>query len=598
VTDAAVPTPPRADYPRPTAVRERWLCLNGEWEFELDPGDSGLERGLLTGELGRSITVPFCMESLLSGVGIEDFVAAVWYARTVEVPADWAGNRVLLHFQAVDHDTTVWVNGQQVTRHRGGFTPFSADITAVAPPGSSARIMVRARDDHRRGNAKGKQSARYRGYACFYTRTTGVWQPVWMEPVPVTALTRPRVTPDVAGSRFVVEVPLDGPRAGLTTRATLRDADGVVVTTQGRGPLVLDIPADRVRLWDLDDPHLYELTLELTDAGGHVVDVLDSYAGLRSIEVDGPAVLLNGRSVFQRLVLDQGYYPDGVLTAPTDDDLLRDIQLAKAAGFNGARLHQKVFEERYLFHADREGFLVWGEMPDWGVSVDGPEGDRVQHGTTFVAQWLEALERDYSHPSIVGWCALNETVQEIGDRLQALDDVTRACVLAVRAADRTRPVLDASGYSHREPSTDIWDSHDYEQDVEVFTANHAGTASGKPYVNEPMGIAVSVDYAGQPVMVSEFGGIWWNAARTHGDDSWGYGAPPADVEELHQRFEGLSAALLNNPGVFGYCYTQLTDVFQEQNGVYAFDRTPKLDIERVRRAQSAVAAIELRESAR
>jgi beta-galactosidase/beta-glucuronidase len=590
---------PRNEYPRPQLRRDRWLCLNGIWEFETDPGDSGRERGLLDRPLAGRITVPFCMESPLSGVEVTDFVAAVWYRRTVTVPAAWTGQRVLLLFQAVDEEATVFVDRREVGRHRGGFTPFTCDITDVAVPGSDVTVVVRARDDHRVGKPKGKQSSTPDYAGCYYTRTTGIWQTVWLEPVPQTWLDRPRITPSLGRGAFVVETPVRGQRAGMRVRVTVTDDRGdVAVAEVDAGAdqcpsLDLVLPPDRLRMWSIDDPFCYDVRLSLIDSHGAEVDAVSSYAGLRSVAVDGQRVLLNGQPVFQRLVLDQGYYPDGVLTAPTDAALLDDIRLAKAAGFNGARLHQKVFEERYLFHADREGFLVWGEMPDWGVATDGPDGDRMRHSMSLLTQWLEALARDHNHPSIVGWCGLNETLQSRTDRTQVLDDVTRACFLAALAADRSRPVLDASGYAHRVAETHVWDSHDYEQDVETFTAHHRDTVLGEPFVNRWPGAEVSVAYAGQPVFVSEFGGIWWRGDRVPGADSWGYGTAPIDEEELHVRFAGLCGALLDNPGIFGYCYTQLTDVHQEQNGVYTFDRRPKFDLDRIRTVQQRPAAIEV-----
>jgi hypothetical protein len=297
---------------------------------------------------------------------------------------------------------------------------------------------------------------------------------------------------------------------------------------------------------------------------------------------------------FQRLVLDQGYYPGGLMTAPSDEALRHDIELAVAAGFNGARLHQKVFEERYLYHADRMGFLVWGEFGDWGANTGGsPSWDNQRPTASFVTQWLEAVERDYSHPSIVGWCPLNETFQKLHDRITVLDDVTWGMYLATKAADPTRPVIDASGYAHRVPGADVYDSHCYEQDPEVFGKLMAGLADGKPYVNTgPDGTAWSVPYQGQPYFCSEFGGIWWNPDAPPGEQSWGYGERPASEEELQRRFAGLVGALLDDPRMFGYCYTQLTDVYQEQNGIYRFDRSSKLDVARIRAAQLRPAAIE------
>lgn len=599
---------PRPEYPRPQMARDRWLNLNGTWQFEIDPGDTGLERGLVERPLRDEITVPFAPESELSGVENTDFLEAVWYRREVTIPADWAevgdDPHVLLHFGAVDHDTTVWVEGTEVVRHRGGFTPFTADLHGVAAPGDTVTVVVRARDTRHGPQARGKQSTRYANYECNYTRTTGIWQTVWLEPVPATHLRRPRITPDLSSSAFDVVVPLSANRRGHTVTVTVTDADGEVASATARADLDLApalrvvVPADRVRTWGPEDPHLYGIDVELRDASGTVVDSVRSYGGLRSVSVDGTAIRINGEHVFQRLVLDQGYWPESLMTAPSDEALARDIELGLAAGFNGARLHQKVFEERYLFHADRLGYLVWGEFGDWGVGGYGTPADHQRPTTSFVAEWLEALQRDYSHPSIIGWCPLNETHQDLHDRITQLDDVTRSMWLATKAADPTRPVLDASGYAHRVPETDVWDSHLYEQDPATFSELVGGLADGAPYGNRrDDGRPISQPYNGQPYFVSEYGGIWWNpetatSASGNSPDSWGYGQRVRDEEEFHERFAGLTDALLDDPLMFGYCYTQLTDVFQEENGIYRFDRSVKLDVDRVRAVQVRPAAFE------
>jgi beta-galactosidase/beta-glucuronidase len=591
---------PRGEYPRPQFVRPDWLCLNGLWQFETDQADSGLERGLLDEQrrLRDEILVPFAPESELSGVGRRDFLEAVWYRRTATIPADWTGRTILLHFQAVDHDTTVWVDGVEAGRHRGGFTGFSLDISSLTEPGRPFTITVRARDTRRGPQARGKQSTRYEGYEAFYPRSTGIWQSVWLEPVPEVHLRRAKITPDLPGGRFLVQLPVSRVAPGLRVRAVLRDADGDVAAAeaavdQDAAPLlVLPVPADRLRTWSPSDPHLYALRLQIVDRDGATVDEVSSYAGLRSVSVDGQAVLLNGERVFQRLVLDQGWYPDGLLTAPDDAALVRDIELAVQAGFNGARLHQKVFEERFLYHADRLGYLVWGEFGDWGARVGcGPEPQ--QPTASFITQWLEALARDVSHPSIVGWCPLNETFQPMADRISVLDDVTLGLYLATKAADPSRPVIDASGYAHRVPHADVYDSHNYEQDPGQFAKAMAGLALGTPYVNAaPDGTAWSLPYAGQPYFCSEFGGIQWSGADP-GGDGWGYGTAPRTEEEWYARFAGLVGVLLDNPHMFGFCYTQLTDVFQEQNGIYRFDRSAKFDMARIRAIQSRAAAYEL-----
>jgi beta-galactosidase/beta-glucuronidase len=586
---------PRSEHPRPQLTRPEWLNLNGEWTFEIDHGNSGRERGILDRELSDVITVPFCPESELSGIGYTDFIDAVWYRRDVTVPSEWAGKRVLLHFQAVDHDATVWVNGAEVIRHRGGWSGFTCDLNGIVGAGDTATITVRARDvkDMPGSKAGGKQSNHQHNSAgCHYTRTTGIWQTVWLEAVGQAAyLQRPRLTPDCANGRLNVVQPIRGSSAGLTVRVEMRDEAGVVASAEVPADrdfspsLSLDIPADRLRAWQPGNPHLYDLTIQLVDSAGAVVDSAESYAGMRSVTIDGRAVRINGASVFQRLVLDQGYYPDGILTAPTDAALIEDIQLSIDAGFNGARLHQKVFEERFLYHADRMGYLVWGEFGDWGIDRGDPRAG-------YITEWLEILERDYSHPSIVGWCPLNETAQSRPEGIEGLDDLTRGLFLATKAMDQSRPVLDTSGYSHRVPESDIYDSHDYMQEPEKFAENHAGTAEGKLHRNGPEDRPWSVPYAGQPYFVSEFGGIRWNPSEASGNASWGYGREPADIEEFYTRFDSLCRTLLDDESMFAYCYTQLTDVFQEQNGVYFFDRSAKFDMARIRASQQREAAIE------
>ncbi|NYI70095.1 beta-galactosidase/beta-glucuronidase [Naumannella cuiyingiana] len=604
-TSVRRPAGPRPEYPRPQFRRERWLSLNGTWRFQRDPSDSGLERGLLGADFAETIVVPFAPESELSGIGDPDFCEAVWYAREIAVPDEWpADGRVLLHCQAIDHDATVWLDGREVGRHRGGHTSFTLDLTDALAGRRTGTLTIRARDSRDAPQPRGKQSTHYANSGCHYTRTTGIWQPVWLEWVPASHLARPRITPDVARGEFELDVPVRHGRRGMTVRALLLDepaapaaaspidADEAPADASMTPRLRLRVPADRVRLWEPGAPHLYGVRFELRGPDGALVDALDSYAGLRSIAIDGQRVLINGRPVFQRLVLDQGYWPDGLMTAPSEAALVADIELGLAAGFNGARVHQKIAEERYLYHADRLGYLVWGEFADWGASGAGPAGDNQRPTPTWIAQWVEAVERDYSHPSIVGWCPLNETHQFIHDRFTVLDDVTTALFLATKGIDRTRPVIDASGYSHRVAATDVWDSHDYSQDPEVFADRMAGLERGEPFANtgansgeaRPGAPDYSLPYADQPYFCSEFGGIWWVPPhlRGDGDDGWGYGDRVADEEEWYARAAGLTRVLDQNPLMFGYCWTQLTDVFGEQNGIYRFDRSAKLDPDRVR----------------
>ena len=597
-------TLPRPEYPRPQFFRPHWRCLNGEWEFEIDTGDSGVERDLLSRPLLQKIMVPFCPESDLSGIGNKDFMNAVWYRKVLVIPSEWQDHRVLLHFQACDYDTTIWINGQEATNHRGGFTPITLELTRFAQPNTEVTIVVRARDFGHEMKASGKQRLEaYRNGGCHYYRTTGIWQSVWMEAVGKTYMRRPRITPDLASSTFDIVVPMAHPEAGQVLIGTLYDDSGLVA--EARVKLGLDfmphlrlvIPESRLRLWEPQQPFLYDLKFELVNSEGQSVDSVSSYAGMRGVSLQGKKFLINGKSIFQRQVLDQGYYPDGIMTAPSDAALRRDIELSMSAGFNSARLHQKVFEERFLFFADCMGYMVWGEFGDWGSHQDHPTlkmaNPMIHHPHNALhQQWMEALERDYSHPSIIGWCPLNETFRHIKeqDRIYALDDLTRGLFLATKAADPTRPVLDSSGYSHRVFETDIFDNHNYSQDPIKFKGEMDGILTGTPYIACSSWLT-NLPYGGQPHFCSEFGGIKWSL-QADASGSWGYGDAPKTEEEFFTRFKGLCDVQLDNPMLFGYCYTQLTDICQEQNGVFFYDRSEKFPSERFRVIQERKAAIE------
>ena len=612
---------PRPEHPRPQLQRSAWLNLNGTWQFEIDRSDTGRERGLLDAELAATITVPFAPETEASGIGDRDFLEAVWYRRTVTIPADWDGLRPILRFEAVDQDATVWANGVEVARHRGGFTPFSADLSQVpgVGAGSEVAVVVRARDPRDQPQARGKQSTWFRPTHANYHRTTGIWQTVWLEGVPADEIRSLRILPSLASTSFSIDVPLSRSTPGTSLEVIASVPGGAEVARASvradldlAPHLELAIPAEHVRVWGPGAPELYALQVRLLDGDGGVLDEVRSYAGLRSTSLNAHEYRLNGEKVFQRLVLDQGYWEDTFMTTPSDDAFAADIRLALEAGFNGARLHQKVFEQRMLFWADLHGYLTWGEFGDWGVSGLGPLGDNQQPTASFIGQWVEAVARDINHPSIIGWCPLNETHQILHDRYTQLDTVTQAMYDATKLADPSRPVLDASGYSHRVRGADVYDSHSYEQDPERFRAEQSGLAEGRPFANRrdlapdehPFADGeFSLPFAGQPYFVSEYGGIWWNAqeareiaeaakAGNNAAESWGYGQRITSEEELYERFEGLTRVLLEDPLMFGYCYTQMTDVFQEKNGVVDFARGRKLDLARLRAIQEQAAAYE------
>jgi len=569
---------PRPEYPRPQMVRSEWMNLNGEWEFELDPSLSGRDKEFHLGAgFSRKITVPFCPESELSGIGEKDFMQCVWYRRNFVLPEQWTAGRILLHFGAVDYEATVWVNGRRAGTHRGGYTPFSFEIGDLLESGENT-LVVRAYDNTR-GDLQphGKQCKRYGSYGCHYTRTTGIWQTVWLEPVSGAYLRSFRLYPDADRGTITIQADVEGETSGLTLK-TIVTASGKKVgeaAVSAHSPAAFSIALSKRHLWEPGNPFLYDLEFSL-EKHGKRVDMVKSYFGLRKVSIQGRRVLINNKPVFQRLVLDQGFYPDGIYTAPDDRALKRDIEISQGLGFNGARLHQKVFEPRFFYWADRLGYLVWNEFPNWGMDHSHPQALE-----SMLPQWLEVLERDFNHPSIITWTPFNETpVSQNPELLRIIYRVTKT-------VDPTRPVHDTSGYVHVE--TDIFSVHCYEGDTAKFKSYfEESKTSEKIWQNRP---EHDSPYLGQPYIVDEYGGIWWNPGQQD-DEAWGYGGRPATEEKFLDKYRTLTETLLFHPRMFGFCYTQLYDIEQEVNGLYTYDRRPKFDPKLIRDINSQPAAIE------
>ena len=589
---------PRPEYPRPQFRRKDWTNLNGEWSFAFDDPDAGLADGWQNTDVvtlrsndspfERRITVPYCYQSKLSGIGETTFHDVVWYARAFEYPS-LGDERLLLHFGAVDYRATVWVNGTQVASHEGGHTPFSADVThALAGEAGDNIIVVRAEDPSRDVTIpRGKQYWKEKSEGIFYTRTTGIWQTVWLEAVDRRHIDTLRMTPDVDSSSIEVAVSIEGIEPGMSLRATveldgeqlLEDTIGVRSSLLERGlpllrrgeapdtPHLADWPGPA--LWSPEHPNLYDLRLELLDPDGAVLDRVESYFGMRKIEVKNGKVLLNDRPLYQRLVLDQGYFPEGILTAPTDEDLRKDVELAKEMGFNGARKHQKVEDPRWLFWADTLGFLVWGEM----ANAYQYSPDYVRRITT---EWQDAVRRDHNHPSIVAWVPMNESwgVPELATDPSQVDHLLSLYHLT-RSLDRTRLVVSNDGWEHA--LTDLCTIHDYgdPDDLSRRYTTPESSVAARP-VNRPI-YAPGHGYRGEPILISEFGGIGFSGE----EGGWGY-STVADAEEFLGRYEAMISALLRSETVQGFCYTQLTDVEQEVNGLLTYDRKPKADPARIR----------------
>lgn len=541
----------RSEHPRPQFERKNWENLNGEWDFEFDQGNSGEDRGFWKNEhvLPQKIQVPFCPESKLSGIADTDYHLSVWYRRKVNIDPDKLNGRVFLHFGAVDYHCKIYVNQKKVWVHDGGYVSFQFEITDWLKAGENV-ITVHAVDDTRNPLVpSGKQSYGYYSFGCFYTRTTGIWQTVWLEYTPKNYIAKTKFYPDLKNGTLTVQAQVVGSgKLSLETsfagkpmgKACLESAEGFVSLT---------VALAEIHPWELGKGGLYDLHLTFGE------DEVKSYFGLRSIEYIGKKFLLNGKSVFQRLVLDQGFYPDGIYTAPDDSELRGDIERSMAMGFNGARLHEKVFEERFLYHADCKGYLVWGEYPNWGLDTTDPKSL-----LSILPEWIEEVERDFNHPSIVGWCPFNETPEN------ECREVLSTVYHATKAIDATRPCIDTSGYVH--VITDIYDIHDYNQDPVSYKESLEKIIADGNFRKRPENrLNLS---CGDHFFISEYGGIRWSEK-----DGWGYGDAPKTEEEFLSRLKGLTDAMLDNPDIFAYCYTQLTDVEQEQNGVYTYDRIPK-----------------------
>ncbi|UKI39177.1 MAG: beta-glucuronidase [Alistipes putredinis] len=568
---------PRSEYPRPQFQREQWCNLNGEWDFAMDNERKGLENGWTSASsLEDKIIVPFAPESSLSGVGHTDFITAVWYRREVEVPASWSGKKILLNFGAVDYKCSVYIDGERVGLHAGGTSSFSFDITSKVKAGGKFNLVVYAEDDTRSGvQPLGKQSTRRESHGCFYTRTTGIWQTVWMEAVAPTGLRRVKIIPDVDNSQFVFMPEYYDLADGQSLTVVLSDGGRKVasktVTAAGASSVVL--PVKKPKLWWPESPFLYDVKFIVKDKDGNTVDEVSSYAGLRKFHIEGRRMFLNNEPFYLRTVLDQGFYPDGIWTAPSDEALRADIELSKKAGFNGARLHQKVFEERFHYWADKLGYVTFGEASDWGCNRANPAA-----AYALVREWVDNVNRDFNHPSIIGWTPMNEAwgVKPLDDYLRLNEDLFNITHLM----DATRPVSTASGGSSYK--TDIWTVHTYEQDPAVLKTQLEFENGYPKYMGQAP--FKDVPYSGQPYFVDEFGGIKWNPAQQTDNvrtESWGYGQAPRSLEEFYERLSGQVDAIVGNPDICGYCYTQFTDVEQEQNGIYFYDRSEKFDMDKI-----------------
>ena len=572
-------------YPRPQLVRDHWVSLNGQWDFAFDD-DFHFSGTHKTVDWTHRIEVPFAPESHASGIGDTGFHRGCWYRRAFEI--DPEDGRVLLHFGAVDYAARVWVNGELVAQHEGGHTPFHADITRALQGSGPHEVLLYVEDDpHDLAKPRGKQDWLLEPHSIWYPRTTGIWQTVWLERVASTYIQRLRWTPIFDGFEIGCEIFVTGViQDDLTVEVKvwhdgtlLADDYYKVVGHEANRKIALSDPgiddSRNALLWSPERPTLLDAEVTLRHRGT-ILDTIRSYTALRSIAINRDRLMLNGRPYALRLVLDQGYWPETLMTAPSDAALRRDVELAKEMGFNGVRKHQKIEDPRYLYWADRLGLLVWEEMPSAYRFTP-------RAVSRMVNEWTEAIQRDYSHPCVIVWVPFNESwgVPNLTS-MQAHRNAVEALYHLTRTLDSTRPVIGNDGWEAS--ATDILGIHDYDCDPARLEARYAVTDPVRTLFDQrrPGGRILTLDgfpHRGQPIVLTEFGGIAFDTqAGVKG--TWGYSR--AESENAFLALYGDLLRVVSTTMMFsGFCYTQFADTFQETNGLLNADRTPKCSLARI-----------------
>lgn len=582
---------PRPEHPRPDFMRDTCCNLNGLWQFAFDDEDTGLaERWYTPGHtLPMTITVPFCYQSEASGINTQEIHPVLWYRRAFRVPADMAGQRILLRFGAVDYSCRVYVNGQMAGEHRGGYTPFMMDITSLLQSGEND-LCLRVEDQPDCTQPRGKQYWETGLMGCWYTPCSGIWQTVYLEAVGQYALTQVHITPDVDHNMATLELALDRFPSGAPVRAdvaitfggkTIKHVTVETLDRQVRIPVCMIGKGDLepLHLWRPGNPHLYDVSIRIL-AGETQTDHVQTYFGMRKVETVRGKVLLNNSPIYQRLVLDQGYWPDSLMTPPSDHAIRKDLELTLALGFNGARKHQKMEDPRYYYWADRLGVLIWAEVPS-------PYDFADETIRNLSETYLAFIDRDFNHPSIIAWVPLNESwgVRQIyaNKRQQA---TARMLYHLGKAADGARLISGNDGWE--QVTTDICALHDYAADQAVM-AQHFATRQQVENIgcDWRMAYAQGETPTGEEAfMITEYGGIAFaNLGEQNemgGMATWGYHEKVTGEDAFLKRFERLTDAVRALPYCEGYCYTQLTDVMQEINGLLMPDRTPKIDPAKIR----------------
>jgi beta-galactosidase/beta-glucuronidase len=573
------------DYPRPQFVRENWKNLNGEWSFRFDDSNEGeREKWYLTFEGTHQITVPFSYETKASGIGDETFHPQVWYQKTVHIPTEAEGKRVILHFQAVDYIAKVWINGVFAGRHQGGYAAFSFDITPYLVYGADNHVTLKAEDSSSCTQPRGKQRWVKDSFECFYVQTTGIWQTVWLEYVEEDRLESVKITPDIDRHivRFDYQVHGGSGSGSLRLEAAISLRGNPVKHVS----LLVDRPCMSIEVdllhesngpwmrcfWSPEHPNLYDVEFVLY-RDDKITDRVFSYFGMRKVSIEKGKVLLNNTPIYQRLILDQGYWRESHLTPPSEEALIEDIDKILEMGYNGVRKHMKIEDARFLYWCDVKGLLVWSEMAATFEFHDNAV-------ESFTSEWLEIVRQQYNHPSIITWVPFNESwgvMSILHDERQ--QRFTAGVYHLTKSIDPYRPVITNDGWEHT--LSDILTLHDYVETGSEFLKRYAGKdaiiGNEISFNNWKYAFAEGYEYRGQPIIISEFGGIAFQS-----DKGWGYGNQVSSEEAFLERFRGITQAIKDTDYICGYCYTQITDVQQEVNGLLTEDRKPKIALAKIK----------------
>ncbi len=566
------------DYPRPQFVRKDWTNLNGEWKFCFDDNIEGVKDNLFLSDnfFDRKIIVPFSYETEMSGVFDESHHNCVWYSRSFKVQKE-DKKRKILHFEGSDYITSVWINGQAVGSHVGGYSRFSFDITEMTVDGDNT-VTVMAKDCMSSEIPRGKQRWLKDNFGCWYVQTTGIWKTVWLESVPEIHLESVKITPDLDNGCVVFEYKASDScevDAEITFNGKLIAVQRTALTN-GKQTVSVNVETDslewKIATWSPENPNLYDVTFRVYK-NGTICDEVGSYFGMRKINIEGQYVCLNNNPIYQRLILDQGYWEKSGITPPSEEALIEDIEKIRQLGFNGLRKHQKIEDERFLFWCDIKGMLVWSEM----AAAYSFSDEAIK---AFTQEWIEILNQNYNHPSIIVWTPFNESwgVPNIRQNKKH-QDFTVGIYHLTKAFDSMRPVITNDGWEHT--CSDIITLHEYEQDSKtffnIFSDEKAVLGDKILMTNGRYAFAKGWEYKGQPVIISEYGGT----AISGEGDGWGYGNKVENAEGLIKRYDELTSAIKRLPYVSGYCYTQVTDVQQETNGLMDIGRNFKCDPDKI-----------------